>query len=105
DLGLTVQFHDPGSVYPTIVDAMVAEPNVDALAIQIHPETLQFPKELMGYFLRAAEAGKPIVVWLAGMESGRHENLMWLEEKGVPVFPSPEKAVAALAALHRLSRS
>jgi acyl-CoA synthetase (NDP forming) len=105
DLGLTMQFHDPASIYPTIVDAMVAEPNVDALAIQIHPETLRFPKELMGIFLKAAEGGKPIALWLAGMESGRHENLMWLEEKGVPVFPSPEKAVAALAALHRLSRS
>jgi acyl-CoA synthetase (NDP forming) len=59
----------------------------------------------MDIFLRAAEAGKPTVLWLAGMESGRHENLMWLEDKGVPVFPSPEKAVRALAALHRLSRS
>jgi len=104
DLGLTIQFHDPGSIFPTVFDAMVAEPNVDALAIQIHPETLRLPKELMGIFLRAAEAGKPTTLWLAGMESGRHENLMWLEERGVPVFPSPEKAVAALAALHRLSR-
>jgi len=105
DLGLTVQFHDPGHVYPTVLDAMVEEPNVDALALQIHPEFLTVPKEFMGIFLRVAEAGKPIVLWLAGMESGRHENLMWLEEKGVPVFPSPEKAVAALSALHRLSRS
>jgi acetyltransferase len=105
DLGLTIQFHDPASIYTTILDAMVADKDVDALAIQIHPEFLTVPKEFMGVFLRAAEEGKPIVLWLAGMESGRHENLMWLEEKGVPVFPSPEKAVAALAALHRLSRS
>ena len=105
DLGLTIQFHDPGSIYPTVVDAMVAEPNVDALAIQIHPEALRFPKEIMGIFLQASEAGKPTALWLAGMDSGRHENLMWLEEQGVPVFPSPEKAVHALAALHRLSRS
>jgi acyl-CoA synthetase (NDP forming) len=104
DLGLTIQFHHPGSIYPTVIDAMVAEPNVDALAIQIHPEALQLPKELMGFFCRGAEAGKPVVLWLAGMESGRHENLMWLEEKGVLVFPSPERAVRALAALHRLSR-
>jgi acyl-CoA synthetase (NDP forming) len=105
DLGLTIQFHDPASIYTTVLDAMVADPNVDALAIQIHPEFLTVPKEFMGIFLRAAEEGKPIVLWLAGMESGRHENLTWLEEKGVPVFPSPEKAVRALAALHRLSRS
>jgi acyl-CoA synthetase (NDP forming) len=105
DLGLTVQFHDPGRLYPTVIDAMVAEPDVDALAIQIHPTVLQFPKELMAIFFRAVEAGKPIALWLAGMESGRHQHLSWLEDKGVPVFPSPEKAVRALAALHRLSRS
>jgi acyl-CoA synthetase (NDP forming) len=105
DLGLTIQFHDPVSIYPTVLDAMIAEPNVDALAIQIHPEALLLPKELMGIFHQAAKAGKPIALWLAGMESGRHENLMWLEDRGVPVFPSPEKAVRALAALHRLSRS
>jgi acyl-CoA synthetase (NDP forming) len=105
DLGLTMQFHDPGSIYTTVIDVMAADPDVDGLAIQIHPENLLVPKEFMGIFLRAAEARKPMVLWLAGMESGRHENLEWLEEKGVPVFPSPEKAVAALAALHRLSRS
>jgi acyl-CoA synthetase (NDP forming) len=105
DLGLTIQFHDPSSIYPTVLDAAVQDPNVDALALQIHPEILLLPKELMGIFARAAEAGKPIALWLAGMDSGRHENLIWLEEKGVPVFPSPEKAVRALGALHRLTRA
>jgi acyl-CoA synthetase (NDP forming) len=105
DLGLTMQFHNPGSIFSTVLDTTVSDPNVDALAIQIHPEMLLAPREFMGIFRQAAEAGKPIVLWLAGMESGRHENLMWLEDKGVLVFPSPEKAVAGLAALHRLSRS
>jgi len=104
DLGLTVQFHHPGIVYPAVLDAMVADPNVAALALQIHPEFLTVPKEFMGIFLRALEAGKPIVLWLAGMESGRHENLAWLEDQGVPVFSTPEKAIRALAALHHLSR-
>jgi acetyltransferase len=105
DLGLTVQFHDPGTVYLTLLDAVVADPNIDALALQIHPEFLTVPKEFMGIFLRAVEAGKPIVLWLPGMESGRHEHLAWLEDQGVPVFSSPEKAVRALAALHRVSQS
>jgi acyl-CoA synthetase (NDP forming) len=105
DLGLTVQFHDPRSIFQTVVDAMVEEPNVDALAMQIHQAALLFPKELLEIFHHPAKAGKPIALWLAGMDSGRHENLMWLEERGVPVFPSPEKAVRALAALHRLSPS
>jgi acyl-CoA synthetase (NDP forming) len=105
DLGLTVQFHDPATVYLTLLDAMVADPGVDALALQIHPEFLTVPKEFMEVLVHAAESGKPIVLWLAGMESGRHENLAWLEDQGVPIFPSPEKAVRALAALHRVSRS
>ena len=96
DLGLTMQFHDPGSIYTTILGAMVAEPNVDALAIQIHPETLRFPKEIMGVFHQAAEAGKPTALWLAGMDSGRHENLMWLEEKGVRFSVSAKKPCAPL---------
>jgi len=104
DLGLTMQFHDPGTIYLTVLEAMVADPNVDALALQIHPEILLLPKELMGIFARSAGAGKPIVLWLAGTDSGRHENLVWLEENGVTVFPSPEKAVRALSALHRLTR-
>ncbi|MGE5841337.1 MAG: acetate--CoA ligase family protein, partial [Deltaproteobacteria bacterium] len=105
DLGLTVQFHHPGTIYPTVLEAMVSDPNVDALALQIHPEFLQVPKEFMEIFHQAAGAGKPVVLWLAGMDSGRHETLVWLEEKGVPVFSSPEKAIAALGALHRLCRS
>jgi acyl-CoA synthetase (NDP forming) len=37
------------------------------------------------------------------MDSGSHEILEWLEEKNVPVFRSPEKAIGALLALYRMS--
>jgi acyl-CoA synthetase (NDP forming) len=102
DLGLTVQFHEPNRVYRVIVEAMMNDPNVDALAIQLHPMAFLFPKELLEVFGNSAAAGKPIALWLAGMEPGRHETLQLLEEKGVVIFPSPEKAIRALSALYQL---
>jgi acetyltransferase len=103
DLGLTIQFHDPASVYRALIEAAVQDPGVDALAIQLHPMVTALPKEALEVFARAAGAKKPIVLWIAGVESGRHENLQWLEECHVPVFSSPEKAIRALSALRRLS--
>jgi acetyltransferase len=104
DLGLTIQFNHPGEVYGTIIQAAADDPNVDALAIQVHPTIISLPKEILEIFQRPVEARKPMVLWLAGMESGRHESLQWLEERGVLVFPSPERALHALSALCRLSR-
>jgi len=103
DLGLTVQFHNPVDVYGCLIGAAAEDPNVDALAIQLHPMALALPKEAFGAFCSAVDHGKPVVLWMAGMESGRHENLMWLEENHVPVFSSPEKAIRALSALRQIS--
>ncbi|HUU81145.1 MAG TPA: hypothetical protein VMW90_06830 [Acidobacteriota bacterium] len=74
------------------------------MAIQLYPMAFVFSKELLELFQRAVDKQKPIVVWLAGMESGRHEMLESLEENRVLVIFSPEKAIKALSALHRLSR-
>jgi len=35
--------------------------------------------------------------------AGKQENLGWLEEHEIPIFPCPEKVVKALAALYRPS--
>jgi len=103
DLGVTLQFHDPRKVYDTLLDAVVPDPNVDALAIQLPSRTFQIPLEFLQNFAKALKAGKPVALWLAGTPSGRYEVLEWLEEQNVVVFPSPEKALQALAALRRSS--
>jgi acyl-CoA synthetase (NDP forming) len=103
DLGLTIQFHPASQVYRVMMEAAIADPHVDALAIQIHPTAFLLSDELLDIFGRAAKGGKPIALWLAGMDAGRHEILRSLEDRHVVVFPSPEKAVRALSALHRLS--
>ncbi len=103
DLGVSLQFHDPRKVYYTLVEALVEDPNVDAIAIQLPPRALNVPREFFQVFARALRAQKPIALWLPGVPSGRHEVLEWLEDQHVVVFPSPEKTLKALLALHRLS--
>lgn len=103
DLGLTAQFNHPIDVYRLIIEAMINDSNVDALAIQLHPMVFLFPKELLEVFGNSVAARKPIALWLAGMEPGRHEALQSLEERRVLVFSSPEKAIRALSALYRMN--
>lgn len=101
DLGVALQFNDPLRVYDTLIRSLCEDENVDALHIQIPDRLLMLPKEMFKPFTQAPAQGKPLVLWVAGMEPGTHETLAWLEENGVPVFSSPEKAIHCLAALHR----
>jgi acetate---CoA ligase (ADP-forming) len=103
DLGVALQFNNSIQVYETLVEAMSEDENVDALHLQIPDQILFLPKEHFKMFLRASALGKPLALWVAGIESGTHETLQWLEDHGVPVFPTPEKAIRALSALHQLS--
>jgi acyl-CoA synthetase (NDP forming) len=103
DLGVSLQFHDPRKVYDTLVEALAEDPNVDAMAIQLPPRASNLPREFFQAFARALRAEKPIALWLPGLPSEWHEVLEWLEDQHIVVFPSPEKTLKALSALHRLS--
>jgi len=103
DLGVSLQFNDPFLVYRTLLESVVEDPNVDALALQLPPMAQLLPKEFYEIFQRAVDAQKPIVLWLAGVPSGQYEVLQEIEDRQVLVFPSPEKAINALQALYRLS--
>jgi acetate---CoA ligase (ADP-forming) len=104
DLGVALQFNDPVKVYQTWVAAMCEDDNVDILHLQVPYHMLLLPKEHFKIFLPENGRRKPMAVWMAGTEPGTHENLVWLEDQGIPVFPTPEKAIRALSALYRLSR-
>jgi acyl-CoA synthetase (NDP forming) len=103
DLGVALQFIDPRKVYFTLLDALVNDPNVDGIAIQVPSRAFNIPREFFQSFPQSLKAQKPIALWVAGIPSGREEVLEWLEEQNIPVFPNPEKVIRALAALHRSS--
>lgn len=106
DLGVCLQFHDPLKVYGLLIESAAKDPQVDALAIQLPRWAAKIlPKEAFRIFAAAPASGKPLVLWVPGTFSGQVEALQWLEERNVPVFPGPEKAIQALAVLHRFTAS
>jgi acyl-CoA synthetase (NDP forming) len=104
DLGVSIQFNGPDKVFTQLMAAVAQDSNVDALALQLPPVASRFPKTFFSAFQPVIEAGKPVALWLAGSEPGRHEVLSWAEEMGVAIFPSPERAIRVLRALHLLTR-
>jgi acyl-CoA synthetase (NDP forming) len=105
DLGVALQFNNPLTVYQTWVTAMNEDENVDALHLQVPELMLMLPKEHFNIFRYDSGRRKPLVLWMTGREPGTHENLTWLDDQGIPVFPGPEKAIRALSALYRLNSS
>lgn len=100
DLGVCVQFHSPPKVYETYLQAMLSDPEVDAVAVMLPRWAARLPEEFLKPFEQVTSRQKPVVVWVPGMYGGEHPPLKWLEDKGIPVFPSPEKAIKTLAALY-----
>lgn len=101
DLGVCVQFHQPAKVYNTYLEAMLSDPRVDAVAVMLPRWAARLPQEFLRPFEQVSQGQKPVVVWVPGMHGGEQSSLKWLEDRGIPVFPSPERAIRTLAALYR----
>ncbi|MHA1595491.1 MAG: acetate--CoA ligase family protein [Candidatus Baldrarchaeia archaeon] len=80
------------------LDAIAKDPNVDALLFisLYHPVVLPPLRKLAKI---AEETGKPVVASITAPPKEYMEFLNKLQEEGVPLFPSPERAVKALAGL------
>ncbi|MEM2735395.1 MAG: hypothetical protein QXV45_03815, partial [Candidatus Bathyarchaeia archaeon] len=92
--------------YEGAIREALAHPGVDGLAILYCHTAITSP-------MKVAEAiygpyselknNKPIVAaFIGGSEC--EEAALWLKEKGVPAFPSPERAMRALSALRAYGR-
>ena len=101
DFGVCVQFHDPREIFRRYIEAMIKDPNVDCIAVELVDWVIN--QEFLQYFPLAVKAQKPIVIWIPGMRAKRSEALEWLEDQQVPVLSSAADAIKSLSALHRSS--
>jgi len=100
DHGVSLQFHDFVKGWEVLLHALVDDPNVDCLAIQSWAVSSSIAEQIVKLFSRVVSKGKPIVTWLAN--PAREEKMAdKLDGIGVPVFPSAERAIRALAAVYR----
>lgn len=100
DFNVSMQFHKFTETVDTLFYSLRDDPNVDCLAVQVWA----FSGEQVDYLVKTLagvnRSGKQVVVWLADPISGK-ESGEKLDAAGVPVYPSGERAVRALGALHR----
>ena len=89
--------------YEAAIKAALADPNVDGLLVLLTPQTSTEPEKTAQVIAAYANTKKPVVACLMGgpMVRGAMKTLI---EKRVPVYPFPERAVAALDALYRQQR-
>jgi acyl-CoA synthetase (NDP forming) len=86
--------------FRAILDAVVASPTYDAVAVVLGSSALREP-ETAGAPLRdcAAKSDKPVVGFVS---PDAPQLVRALNLAGVPAFSAPESCAAALAALHRI---
>lgn len=101
DLGVSTQFNGPRRTYRVLMEAMTEDENVDCLAIEIELSAMESLDGIFEPFLMAREKKKLLTVW--PMENTRQDmtSIEWLESHKIPVYPTGERAVKSLAAVHR----
>ncbi|MFH1351359.1 MAG: CoA-binding protein [Pseudomonadota bacterium] len=87
------------SLYPTILEAVLSDKNVDSLFNVLWADTTgkSFKTYIKGYRELRGRYRKPLATWIYGPNIPLVEELTQaLEGMGFPVFSGPEKAIKAL---------
>lgn len=116
DAGACLEFHLSDVL--TVLEAMAAIPEdegVDCAVMQMPPEFFHassdgvnpsaqhrdaLRQQCTQAFLRIKDIGKPFALWRTSMGRDEDEWIEELESHCLPVFPSTERAIKALAALY-----
>lgn len=90
----------PPERYGEAITAAQKDDAVDSIIIILTPQTMTAPAETAQTIARVIDGSKPVFVSFMGgknITAGRNE----LMAAGLPNFPSPDRAVAALKAMHQ----
>jgi acetate---CoA ligase (ADP-forming) len=92
----------PPGRYMAAIESAQSDPEVDAILVILVPQVMTYPKQTALDIASFLDGSKPVVAAFMGGEEilpGRRV----LSEAGLPVFNSPERAVAALRAMYQYS--
>lgn len=91
-------------MYEAAIAGALEDKSVGAVMVVLLLQVSALESSVVDVIARSAASGKPVVVCSTGGEfTDAHKKL--LEEGGVPVYPTPERAVRALKALAILSKT
>ena len=100
DVWPAIEQSGPQKVYTTCSQALLNDPNVDALIIHIFAALVK--GDYLAETARLKDAlGKPVAVWLVGLEQPVRTLRREIEALGIPVFDEISRAVSFIAAAQR----
>ena len=104
DLGVSIQFNDVTSVFNVMLTAVPDDPNVDCLAMQVRLDRFKDADRFITLITDSIKRGKPVVLWMTVMPHGNDTIIQRLESHQIPVYPSGDRAIKALAALYKYGK-
>lgn len=86
--------------YLKAIEAAARDPNVDGLCVLLTPQIMT-PVDAVAKVILEAKRSRPLLSTVVSFMGGVsvHEALQTFANHGIPAFPTPERAVAALKAL------
>lgn len=89
--------------YAAVLDAVMADKEISGIVIIVLLQIPTLDEKVIEVIAEKKSYGKPITVCMTG-GSWTIEHMRTLEQKGIPVYLIPERAVSAMAALYQYGK-
>jgi acyl-CoA synthetase (NDP forming) len=104
DLWPAVEKNGGEKTYLTAVEAVCADPGVDAIFLHLFAGGFSLNFDLSPLADRVKDSGKPMVAWLIGEREQAREMQIAIQKQGIPVFREIQRSVECLRALFKRNK-